>query len=323
MPSALSGATHGSTDLDRRLSVLESRVGISHRNTDTKTHGRDINSSSKNNNKNIDSVDDRLAKIRVDLEGKISSSSIEATPSNINVNSNANINISQNEQSWKEIQKLLGELDPGIALTHQQQPLLYKRQQVLASSDELFKDFAELDLILKLLLTGTKTNGNEAKSSSTIASNANDLVAGKNKRGGAGTSTSVTDASTTTKAGQPSSSAIEKQKQQQAKKEQESQQQKQRSDGGQTSIRVDQVTQAPILTQHMGTNATRPEDQKRVEDLRLKFLDLHNRTTALAQILRRNLECYHTVTTAVSEKIVLADERISMVTEAKKAAAAV
>ncbi|VEU39229.1 unnamed protein product [Pseudo-nitzschia multistriata] len=303
--------TNGTADLERRLSVLESRVGISHRN-----------SSSSALASNIDCVSDRLLKIRGDLERKISSSSTGAAPrSTNNTNTNSNTHISQNEQSWKQIQKMLRELDPGIALTHQQQPLLYKRQQVLASSDELFKDFAELDLILKLLLTGTKIDGTEAQSSlGTAESNANNISSNRN-RGGAGGSA---DASNATKAGQASSSALEKQKQQQdKKKEQElsSQQQRQTQRGEPSSIRLDQVTQAPILTQHMSTTATRPEDQKRMEDLRFKLHDFHNRTTALAQILRRNLECYHTVATAVSEKIVLADEQISMLTAAKKAAA--
>mmetsp|Transcript_15062 Transcript_15062/g.41891 ORF Transcript_15062/g.41891 Transcript_15062/m.41891 type:complete len:310 (+) Transcript_15062:227-1156(+) len=309
MPSGLSNRT---ADLERRLSVLEARVGLSHRISSV--------APSNGSNASIDSVDDRLAKIRVDLESKIASSSGEGAPSTIS----SNANISQNEKSWKEIQKLLRELDPGIALTHQQQPLLYKRQQILASSDELFKDFAELDLILKLLLTGTKTNGKDTESSSAAASIASGTGAGKAKRGGVSSSTGVADASIASKAGQTSSSAIEIQKQQQAKKELELQQQNQdgvQSRGGQTSIRLDQVTQAPILTQHMASTATRPEDQKRMEDLRLKFMDLHNRTTVLAQTLRHHLECYHTVTTAVSEKIVLADERISMVAAAKKAAA--
>lgn len=309
MPSGLS---NGTAELERRLSVLEARVGISHRSSSR--------TASKNNKASFDSVDDRLAKIRVDLEGKISSSSAEGAPSTIS----SGANIAQNEKSWKEIQKLLRELDPGIALTHQQQPLLYKRQQVLASSDELFKDFSELDLILKLLLTGTKTDGTEAQSFSAGTSNTSGAMAGKTKRSGASASAGGAIGSAASNAGQASSSSHEKQKQQQAKKELESQQQNQENGqarGGQASIRLDQVTQAPILTQHMASTATRPEDQKRVEDLRLRFIDLHNRTTALAQTLRHHLECYHTVTTAVSEKIVLADERISMVAAAKKAAA--
>ena len=45
------------------------------------------------------------------------------------------------------------ELDPGMALTHQSQPLLYRRQEILADSDSLKQDMDELRKILHLLLT--------------------------------------------------------------------------------------------------------------------------------------------------------------------------
>lgn len=306
--SSVPRAPQASIDMERRVSILESRIGINKTTTSKNT---------QSNNNTSDSINDRLAKIRVNLEGRITSLSVGGTSTGIGSNASSIHDV----RSWKEIQKLLRELDPGIALTHQQQPLLYKRQQVLASSDELSRDFAELDIILKLLLTGTKTDGANMSSSSGVTANANstsssgDGTSGSSKRAVSG----ATDASATSKAGQSSASSIDKQKLQQAGKEQGSQQ---RSDQqrGSTSIRLDQVTQAPILTQNMATTSFHPEEQKRIENLRLKCLDLHGRTTALAQTLRHYLECYHTAAAAVSEKMVLADERISMAASVKNSA---
>jgi len=58
-----------------------------------------------------------------------------------------------------ESDKLMKDLDPGMALTHQQQPLLYRRQEVLASSDSLRNDMEELRKILHLLLTSSSSSG--------------------------------------------------------------------------------------------------------------------------------------------------------------------
>jgi hypothetical protein len=60
---------------------------------------------------------------------------------------------SQFRDTWQESDKLFRELDPGIALTHQQQPLLYRRQEILASADTMQRDMEELRKILHLLLT--------------------------------------------------------------------------------------------------------------------------------------------------------------------------
>ena len=60
---------------------------------------------------------------------------------------------SQFRDTWQESEKLFQELNPGMALTHQQQPLLYRRQEILASADALRTDMEELRKILHLLLT--------------------------------------------------------------------------------------------------------------------------------------------------------------------------
>lgn len=61
------------------------------------------------------------------------------------------------QQLWQESDKLMMELDPGSALTHQQQiaaPLLYRRQAVLASADQLQQNMQKVHDILTLLAIG-------------------------------------------------------------------------------------------------------------------------------------------------------------------------
>jgi hypothetical protein len=141
---------------------------------------------------------------------------------------------SQFRDTWQESDKLFRELDPGIALTHQQQPLLYRRQEILASADTMQNDMEELRKMLHLLLTS-----------------------------------------------QPSTSGL---------------------------LREDQVTQAPIIT---GVSIS-PEDEHRMDVLRLSLVDLNTRTTQLVGKMDNVLECYHAIISAASEKCVLADEAISL-----------
>lgn len=61
------------------------------------------------------------------------------------------------QQLWQESDKLMMELDPGSALTHQQQiaaPLLYRRQQVLASADMMQQNMQKVHEILTLVSIG-------------------------------------------------------------------------------------------------------------------------------------------------------------------------
>lgn len=61
------------------------------------------------------------------------------------------------KQLWDESDKLLRELDPGSALTHQQQiaaPILYRRQEVLASAESLRRNMGQLMEILTLAAIG-------------------------------------------------------------------------------------------------------------------------------------------------------------------------
>jgi hypothetical protein len=60
-------------------------------------------------------------------------------------------------QTWTENHKLMIELDPGTALTHQQlfaAPILYRKQELLASAEPFKHDMEQVGDILKLLLIG-------------------------------------------------------------------------------------------------------------------------------------------------------------------------
>jgi hypothetical protein len=61
------------------------------------------------------------------------------------------------KQLWEESNKLLRELNPGTALTHQQQiaaPILYRRQEVLASAESLHQNMQQVQEVLTLLSIG-------------------------------------------------------------------------------------------------------------------------------------------------------------------------
>jgi hypothetical protein len=61
------------------------------------------------------------------------------------------------KQLLEESNKLLRELNPGTALTHQQQiaaPILYRRQEVLASADSLQQNMQQVHEVLTLLSIG-------------------------------------------------------------------------------------------------------------------------------------------------------------------------
>mmetsp|Transcript_27957 Transcript_27957/g.39372 ORF Transcript_27957/g.39372 Transcript_27957/m.39372 type:complete len:264 (-) Transcript_27957:131-922(-) len=59
-------------------------------------------------------------------------------------------------QSLEESNQLLTDFHPGPSLTYQKQPVGYRRQEVLASSDNLQDGMSQLNQILDLLLIGSK-----------------------------------------------------------------------------------------------------------------------------------------------------------------------
>ena len=271
-------------DFEQRLIALERKVG-----TDRIT----------NRTTAAASLDERLTKVKQELQTKLHSHN------NNNNNNNNNNKASTNQESWTLIQKLLKELDPGIALTHQQQPLLYKRQQVLACSDELMTDFGHLETILKLLLSGTKVNAGDATTLSTSSSSSTTTTTTTKAK----TSNPMKTPTKAKSAAQQQQQTLEQAKEKAQEKLQQQQQQQQQHDGRNSNdtLRLDQVTQAPILTQHYSKS---PHEEQQCHALAAKFLDLNQRTQALQQTLGKYLEIYHTTAMAVSEKIVLADEQI-------------
>jgi len=59
------------------------------------------------------------------------------------------------QTTWEESDKLMEELDPGTALTHQQQiaaPILYRRQEILASAATLKRNMDQVSEMLNMLL---------------------------------------------------------------------------------------------------------------------------------------------------------------------------
>jgi hypothetical protein len=75
------------------------------------------------------------------------------------------------------------------------------------------------------------------------------------------------------------------------------------------AIRLDQVIQAPIVASPHYTQS--PHDLERLDTLRLVIQDLTNRITALKNNLQHLLEAYHTCMTAMSEKCILAEEKVN------------
>ncbi len=276
-------------EFEQRLTALERKIGT--------------------NKQTEEALEERLSKLKNDLNSKLAKAASEQTTSSVTsltskLNSNSAI-ASANKENWKLIQKLLKELDPGIALTHQQQPLLYKRQQVLACSEELTTDFHELENILNLLLKGTNAFSGTETGSTAI------LETTSSTSSSAVTKSLMKTPQKTMKSSQDLAQQAKEKAEQKLLQKQEQQHQKNKPNSDpSTQLRLDQVTQAPILTQHYA-NCEVASEQKKIQDLHLRFQALNDRTNRLQQTLRHYLECYHTTAMAVSEKIVLADERIT------------
>jgi hypothetical protein len=175
--------------------------------------------------------------------------------------------------AWFESLQLLRELDPDIALTHQQQPLLYKRQQVLAAARNLESDMQQLDVLLKLLTTATKEETATTAAAAVI-------VAAGTPSSAATTTTTTTTTPTTTKTTTTTP----------------------------TMLRLDQVIQAPIVTLPLYDPS--PVQEQRLDALRLRLQELTQRIAVLHQEFQTMLECYHSCMAAASSKCILAQETI-------------
>jgi hypothetical protein len=139
------------------------------------------------------------------------------------------------KQLWEESDKLMRELDPGTALTHQQQiaaPILYRRQEILASAESLRRDMGQLMEILTLLSIG-----------------------------------------------QPQII-------------------------GEDPLSEMQVTKAPILAVAPPSKV----EEERLQHLEVNLQEMHDKMKNFAARLDKLVAGYHSLVTAVSEKIVLVDE---------------
>jgi hypothetical protein len=116
-----------SSSLESRLSLLESQLGVH------------VYATTSKDNETTTEDKDLISRLE-GLEGRFMS----LTDSSL-------------RQTWAESDKLMIELDPKAALTHQQlfaAPILYRKQELLASAEPFKRDLEQVGDIMKLLLIG-------------------------------------------------------------------------------------------------------------------------------------------------------------------------
>ena len=281
-------APPSASDLNRRLALLEARVGM--------VGGPNQNSK----HMEVTTIPQRLVTVRREYEQKIAAAASA---------SGGTTDGATTAKLMMECIKMLQELDPEIALTHQQQPLLYKRQQVLAASSELKANFHHLDVMLQLLLTGTRPavpQNNRAGLGSTGDGGGETFSGNKLKT-----------ASSDPKEGNTSDPHKESEhKVKQKQQDEELQRQKRMAAGGNsgagaaTALRVEEIAQAPILTEYYGTVLS-PHEQAKLAAVQHQIGQLQLRSTALQSNYHEILECYNTTMNAVSKKMILVNEQIT------------
>mmetsp|Transcript_54789 Transcript_54789/g.133039 ORF Transcript_54789/g.133039 Transcript_54789/m.133039 type:complete len:252 (-) Transcript_54789:281-1036(-) len=146
-------STSSSSTLDARLAVLETKIIGGKQRTPPSIRKTDD-----------DDIPSRLSKLQSQVEKKLQQQHQQQSQSS---SSSSQQQVPLREL-WFESQQILKELDPGTALTHhtQHQPVLFKRQQVLAAANDLQADMKQLDELSKLLLTGTNSKPSSSSSSS-------------------------------------------------------------------------------------------------------------------------------------------------------------
>ena len=110
------------------------------------------------------SIETRLRALEAALQGSTGTSEADKPVSRIHALEAKLDSLAKNQQGdstlkqlWDESDKLMRELHPGSALTHQQQiaaPILYRRQEVLASAESLQRNMEQVREILTLLSIG-------------------------------------------------------------------------------------------------------------------------------------------------------------------------
>ena len=190
------------------------------------------------------------------------------------------------EGHWNEMNQYLQDLDPGAALTHQQSiggPLIYRRQEVLASADELKRNMQYVSEILNLLMIGQNMPPLTFTSSSSSSATTSAASSGVGIRRSGGSSSSTNSSSSSSKPVAASS-----------------------NDG---MISEMHVTKAPIL---LTAPALSREQQDELVALGERLQLLRDRVDASSTHLDRLVTGYQDVITAISEKLVLLDEELRL-----------
>jgi hypothetical protein len=204
------------------------------------------------------------------------------------------------KETWLESDRLFAELDPGTALTHQQQPnapmapILYRRQQVLCSADLLRQNMRLVSHILNLLLIGQGGRGSGSSAHSSLPNTANTTA-----------SSSTIKSSSTRAASAVGGTAGTSNSQQQNQQQQQQQL---------SLITEEQVVQAPILL------CNTEIDPERLTKVETAALELQRRVKHVAARLDRLLTSYHSVVTIFSEHVVFLEEQVRQLEKQKKGA---
>jgi len=194
------------------------------------------------------------------------------------------------DADWGEIDSLLTNLDAGTLLSHQgvaglsggmtsaQQPLtaplLYRRQEVLASADALSGGMERLSQIRDLLSATTASSGRVSSG----------VQASATSRGSAGRK-----AATAGGAGKGGGDGT-----------------------GDDQANADKFANAPLLTSERYNFPTAVEAQRRLHDVSIKAADVNTRAVDVATRVDNLVFQYHKIMAIASEKFVLADEELCM-----------
>jgi len=274
--------------LNARLSTLEMKLGIIASSSD--------GTNKKKNDPRHQMISDMDVASRLDaLQGAIEKSMTTSTTTN------------DLKTSWMESCTLLKELDPGEGLTYQQQPLLYKRQELLAVAPQLKQDFQHLSTLIGLLHT--------TPSSAASGIGGGGIYQGQQRTMG-GTMTTTGDGSSGT-GGKPPSNRPPPSSSTSALSSSHHRHTSSVSSAGSsgstsypTPLTEDVITQASVLT--TTTFQISMEDQRRLDTLKIQMEDLNQRTQKVMIQFHQMLEIYHVIMTAASEKCILFDETLRM-----------
>jgi len=269
------------SSVESRLASLEATLGLASSSDDTLAPDDDINSRIDNILSQID------AKAGERPGSAAAGSKLPTSASSVPGAAAAGL-----DQDYKEIDRLLATLDAGSVLSHQgtaglvsgaaaaQQPLtaplLYRRQEVLASADALAVGMDRLGDIRNLLAPTSAASA--AAVSSALAT------------GGTGTRSGASGKKSASSSGGSGSgdSAAER------------------------KANAESYINAPILSSERYEYASDSEARRRLHDVSLQVADINARAVSVATRVDSLVSQYHRIMTILSEKCVLADEELGL-----------